>query len=151
MLLLILNVKTVGLLRSRRKTWRKKSSRRKKRRIQSSRHFGQRRAKQILSCALKVIMKSSLRSDNLQTEDDYKSICGVRNCFFKQVCILLKSITAGKNCSKEDKIMIFFAKLSHDLPYVFMSKVFHLHRTTISAIFNEVLDDFYKEASKWTW
>ena len=93
-----------------------------------------------------------LDANHLRTEEDYKKMCGVSRSFFRQVLIILDGdITNSRSSSKEDKIMMFFMKIRHNLSYFVMSKIFLVHRTTISEIVENVLDSLYKEASIWSW
>ena len=86
----------------------------------------------------------------LQTEDDYKAICGVSSMFFQQLVLVLQEVVETRAGTIEDKIMLFLVKLRHNLSFVFLAKLFDIHRTTASDFFNCVLDSLYVEATKWT-
>ena len=91
-------------------------------------------------------------ASQLRTEEDYKKMCGVSRAFFRQVSIILdEDIKNTRSSTKDDKIMMFFMKIRHNLSYFMMSKIFQIHRTTISQNVENVLDSLYKEASVWSW
>ena len=95
--------------------------------------------------------KFRLTASSLKSEEDYKTICGVTGVFFQQISLILRDKLSGsRTCTRDDKIMIFLVKLRHNLAFVFMAKIFDMHRTTISNFFEQVLDELFKDCLLYT-
>ena len=90
--------------------------------------------------------------EKLESDDDYRTVCGVPKAFFlqteAQIGLRLKQ---NRAISTQGKLLLYFIKLKHNLSYMFLAKLFDIHRSTASEIFSEVLDAHYEVACKLVW
>ena len=89
---------------------------------------------------------------SLENDEDCKIICGVSKAFLLITNHQLENkLKKNRALSKIGKIILYFVKLRHNLPFCFLAKIFGIHRQTVSKIFDEVLNCHYEIAKEMTW
>lgn len=79
----------------------------------------------------------------LEDNEDFLCVCGVSKTTFNILTELLETVPNGKKMSRQDKIMLMLIKFKHNLPFVFLGKLFNINRKTVGQIFSSTLHAMY--------
>jgi hypothetical protein len=92
------------------------------------------------------ILEEALKSDKACMEQ-----CGIARSFLLMTEHELTELKSSRAISKIEKLLLFFMKLRYNDPFTRLGRLFHIHRTTASEIFHDVLGKFYSLAKDRLW